>query len=118
MRNRVRSSVLALAFVISTAAYYVQAAELVMIDSAACGYCQRFKRDVAPNYASTSLGARAPLRPVSVWKRWPQDLKAVKPVRFTPVFILVEDGKEVGRMYGYKGKDDFWARLEVLLRYL
>jgi len=116
--SRMKSSVLALAFLIGSAASYAEAAELVMIDSAACGYCQRFKRDVAPTYASTSLGKRAPLRPVSVWKKWPQDLKAVKPVRFTPVFILVDDGKEVGRMYGYKGRNDFWARLEVLLKYL
>jgi thioredoxin-related protein len=118
MRYRARSSVLALAFIISTAAYCVQAAELVMIDSAACGYCQRFNRDIALTYASTSLGKRAPLRPVSVWNKWPQDLSAVKPVRFTPVFILVDDGKEIGRMYGYKGKEDFWGRLEVLLSYL
>jgi len=118
MKSRMTWSVWALAFLISTASYCVQAAELVMVDSAACGYCQRFKRDIAPNYDSTSLGKRAPLRPVSVWNKWPQDLSAVKPVRFTPVFILVDDGKEIGRMYGYKGKDDFWARLEVLLRYL
>lgn len=97
---------------------FAEAAQLVMIDSRACGYCQRFKHDIAPSYSANNLGKRAPLRVVSVWKKWPQDLKSVKPVRFTPVFILVNQGKEVGRFYGYSGRADFWARLEVLLTYL
>ena len=117
MISWMRSGLVALAF-FAAAASFAEAAQLVMIDSAACSYCQRFKHEVAPTYAATRFGENAPLRLVSVLKRWPEDLKAVTPMRFTPVFILVEHGKEVGRMYGYKGKDDFWARLEVLFTYL
>ena len=117
MLRLVKATLIALGLTFSIASM-AEAAELVMIDSPACSYCQRFKRDILPSYAASALGKRAPLRSVNVWRRWPEDLRAVKPERFTPVFILVEHGREVGRMYGYKGKVDFWGRLEVLLRYL
>ena len=32
-------------------------------------------------------------------------------VSFTPTFILVQDGVEVGRIEGYPGEDFFWGLL-------
>ena len=34
---------------------------------------------------------------------------------FTPTFVLVEDGKEIGRIEGYPGEDFFWPMLGALL---
>ena len=37
------------------------------------------------------------------------------PIRYTPTFVLAEDGQEVGRIEGYPGDEFFWVRLENLL---
>ena len=45
----------------------------------------------------------------------PDDIDfASRPV-FTPTFVLVEDGKELGRMEGYAGDEFFWFVLGKLL---
>ena len=91
------------------------AAELIMVDSKACSYCAKFNREVTPGYGSTSAGQSAPLRKVSPYKKWPADLAGVTPAPFTPVFILVDKGREVGRFAGYDGEAKFWSRLKPLL---
>ena len=37
------------------------------------------------------------------------------PIRYTPTFVLVEDGQERARIEGYPGEFFFWPRLENLL---
>ena len=87
------------------------AAQLVMIDSKSCAYCARWNREVGATYSGTALGKAAPLRRVDARGRWPADLKGISPDYFTPTFVLIEDGKEVGRIRGYTGKDWFWTHL-------
>jgi thioredoxin-related protein len=95
-----------------------QAAQLVIVDQRGCGYCVRFNKEVAPTYASTPAGIAAPLRRVSPFKKWPADLANVNPITFTPVFILVDDGREVGRFFGYNGAENFWNQLNPLIEKL
>ena len=95
-----------------------RAAELIMVDSRACSYCARFNSEVAPGYAASAFGRTAPLRKVSPYKKWPADLAGVTPSPFTPVFILVDNGREVGRFAGYDGESKFWSRLQPLLKKL
>ena len=92
-----------------------QAAELVMLDLRSCSYCAKFRRDVAPTYGTTEAGRVAPLRIVSPLKKWPEDLAGVRPAPYTPVFILVDQGREVGRFAGYTDAEAFWAKLNPLL---
>jgi thioredoxin-related protein len=113
MSNFVKIAFTAASLLVLTAA--AQAAELVMVDMRACTYCAKFRHDVAPSYNSTAAGQVAPLRTVSPLKKWPSDLAGVKPAPFTPVFILVKDGREVGRFAGYTNAQAFWAKLNPLL---
>ena len=39
----------------------------------------------------------------------------MKPERFTPVFVLIDNGREIGRIRGYPGEDHFWGLLGTLL---
>jgi hypothetical protein len=91
------------------------AAELVMVDARACTYCQKFAREMDDVYAASPAGLNAPIRRVSPFKRWPADLSAVRPAPYTPVFILVDGGREVGRFAGYKSPEWFWSKLNPLL---
>jgi len=94
------------------------AAELVMFEQKGCVWCQRFDRDIAPAYDKTAEGQRAPLRRVDTAGPVPQDLGFIKHERFTPVFVLIDQGREFGRIRGYPGDIFFWGLLANLIERL
>ena len=114
MKNLISGVVIAFGFLVASVAT-LQAAELVMIDARSCSYCAKFRRDVAPTYDGTALGQVAPLRRVSAQGSWPNDLAGVRRAPFAPVFILVENGREIGRFAGYTDAQAFFASLEPLI---
>ncbi len=95
-----------------------QATELVMFERAGCVWCESFDRDVAPIYGKTEEGLRAPLRRVNIMQSQPADLAFVDVERLTPVFVLIDGGREIGRIRGYPGDDHFWGLLRVLMKQL
>ena len=95
-----------------------QAAELIVFEQKGCVWCQRFDREIAPAYAKTDEGKRAPLRRVDIAKPLPDDLSFIVRERFTGVFVLVENGAEFGRIRGYPGETFFWGLLANLLERL
>jgi hypothetical protein len=95
-----------------------RAAELVMYEQAGCEWCEAFNREVAPIYAKTEEGLRAPLRRVDTSRPPPTDLAFVETERLTPLFVLVDRGREIGRIRGYPGEENFWGLLGVLLKKL
>ena len=36
------------------------------------------------------------------------------PVRFTPTFVVVDQGREIGRITGYSNDNAFWGLLDAL----
>ena len=38
-----------------------------------------------------------------------------RPVVYSPTFVLVVEGSEVGRLEGYAGEDFFWGLLGMML---
>lgn len=92
----------------------VHAAELVMFEQAGCPWCQAFDREVAPAYVKSEEGLRAPLRRVDIDKPLPPDLSFIQVERLTPLFVLIDNGREIGRIRGYPGVDGFWMQLAVL----
>ena len=89
-----------------------------MFEQKGCVWCQRFDREIAPAYAKTTEGKRAPLRRVDIAKPVPEDLSFIARERFTPVFVLVENGAEFGRIRGYPGETFFWGLLANLIERL
>lgn len=96
----------------------VSAAELLMIEQAGCHWCAAWNRDVGVVYDKTAEGKRAPLRRIDLKDDIPDDLAAIRIERFTPSFILVEDGREIGRIRGYPGEDFFWGLLGQMIEKL
>lgn len=80
-----------------------------------CAWCAEWHRVIGPNYDKTAEGKRATLRRVDLHGERPGDLKAVKPVVYTPTFVLVEQGVELGPIEGYPGEDFFWGLLSQQL---
>lgn len=90
------------------------ASELVMFERRGCSYCQKFEQDVAPVYAKTEEGRRAPLRRIDLSQGVPPEVALAAPVRFTPTFVLVDEGREVGRITGYASDEAFWGLMAAL----
>ncbi|WP_299444126.1 hypothetical protein [uncultured Rhodospira sp.] len=95
-----------------------KAAELVMFESPSCTWCQRWHAEIGPIYPKTDESRRAPLRRVNLHDPWPSDLRGLRAVSFTPTFVLVEAGEELGRITGYAGEDFFWFQLATVLKAL
>ncbi|MBO6718725.1 MAG: transcriptional regulator [Rhizobiaceae bacterium] len=91
------------------------AAELVFVEVMGCVYCIRFNRQMADAYQASETGKQVPLRRVNLRQRWPADLRNVDRPPYTPVFILVENGAEIGRFNGYTNPQRFKRELASLL---
>ena len=91
------------------------AAELLMLEQPGCPWCARFNAEIAPGYPNTDEGRRAPLRRVDITQEWPSDLDFVARERFTPTFVLIEDGREIDRLRGYPGDEFFWYLLDQMI---
>lgn len=106
--------------VISTAAMSTRAsaAELLMFEEAGCPWCKRWHAEVGPGYSKSTEGRRAPLRRIMLEGPRPSGIVLASPVSFSPTFVLVEDGREIGRITGYPGADFFWGMLAELIQKL
>ncbi len=105
-------------FVTLLAALPAHAAELVMFDQKGCVWCRKFDREIAPAYDKTREGKRAPLRRLDIAQPVPPELSFIRRERFTPVFVLIDQGREIGRIRGYPGDTFFWGLLANLLERL
>ena len=94
------------------------AAELLMYRRAGCPWCATWDREIGPIYPKTDIGRRVPLRMVDLDRGDTPAVRTRSPVRYTPTFVLVENGQEVGRIEGYPGDAFFWGLLEQLVEQL
>jgi len=85
---------------------------LIMVDDAGCIYCARWRAEVGPTYARSAEGRFAPL---AVVRRGDPVASALRDIRYTPTFVLVDGEREAGRIVGYPGADFFWSQLESVL---
>jgi len=93
--------------------FQASAMELVMIEQTICPFCKQFDDEV--KYSESETAKALPLRRIKLSDPWPQDLANISHDKLTPTFILVDNGKELGRLRGYPGKEGFWALLEKLM---
>jgi len=100
---------------LSFAGTMVSAAQLVMFEEEGCVYCAHWKREIGPIYPKTPEAKVAPIVMHDISQPVPNDIELARGVVFTPTFVLVEDGEELGRIEGYPGEDMFWWMLARLL---
>lgn len=90
------------------------ASELVYFHSEACEWCEIWDEEVGTVYGKTDEAQIAPIRRVDFYFDRPEDLKNIKGVRYTPTFVLMHNGQEIGRILGYPGESHFWGLLDAL----
>ena len=91
------------------------AAELIMLEEAGCPWCELWREEVGVIYPKTKEGKIAPVREISIDDTLPDDLKFLVKGNYTPTFILIDNGKEIGRIRGYPGESFFWGLLSQLI---
>lgn len=87
-----------------------------MFERAGCVWCRKWDVEVGAVYPKSPEGQRVPLRRASLDQPLPPDLKLTPPVFYSPTFVLMDQGREIGRITGYPGEDAFWGLLGVLLK--
>ena len=87
---------------------------LIMFEQDGCHYCEVWDANIGVSYDKTREGKFAPLKKVDI--HVDDDIENVRPVIFTPTFVLYKDGREVGRLTGYISDDFFWGLLNPMLK--
>lgn len=103
---------------VALSSVHSRAAELLMFEEEWCHWCERWNAEIGVIYDKTTEAKQAPLRRLDIHDRLPTDFKLKTRVQFTPTFVLIENGQEVGRIEGYPGEDFFWGLLGRLLERL
>ena len=115
---RTRIGLIALLALLPMACWFASAtsaAELVMFESPGCPWCARWHAEVGPGYPKSDEGKRAPLRMHPLASAATAGVQFTSPVIASPTFVLVDEGREVGRIVGYPGADFFWALLGQMM---
>ena len=102
-------------FILPVGQYSANAVELVMFEEPGCGWCAAWDEEIGIVYHKTDEGRRAPLRRIDMTAAQPPELSQVKAVVFSPTFVLIKEGEEIGRIVGYPGEQFFWPMLQDLL---
>ena len=90
--------------------------KLLMFQQQGCPWCAKWNAAIAPIYPKTAEGKEAPLERLDIHNPLPAGLQIKGMPQFTPTFVLVQNGKELGRIEGYPGPDFFWPLLDGLLK--
>ncbi|MGM4917409.1 thioredoxin fold domain-containing protein [Tardiphaga sp. 813_E8_N1_3] len=87
------------------------ASELLMFERDGCVWCARWNREIAPVYDKTDEAKLLPLRRIDMDRDKSPGVALASPVRFTPTFLIVDNGREIGRITGYMNDESFWSLL-------
>jgi hypothetical protein len=88
---------------------------LVMVEQPGCIYCRAWDEEISAIYPRTDEGKLAPLTRIQLRAPVPDDMRFDRPASFTPTFVLLQDGDEIGRIEGYPGEDFFWGLLNEMI---
>lgn len=83
------------------------AMELVVFEHPDSVYCSAFRNSVAPRYRGSPQEAEAPLRFVDIASADARRYALKTPISMVPTAVLIKDGREVDRISGYWGADNF-----------
>lgn len=95
-----------------------KAAELLMFERDGCVWCQRWDRDVGPIYGKTDEARLLPLRRINIDKQADAGIVLTSAVRYTPTFVVADQGREIGRITGFISDDAFWGLLGTFVTQL
>lgn len=115
MMHKAALGFLLCAMALFAGAYSARGAELLMFEDPGCVWCKRWHAEIGPGYLNTEEGRLAPLRRLNIREQAHSGAMLERPIVVTPTFVLIDDGREIGRLVGYPGSDFFYGLLGGLL---
>jgi thioredoxin-related protein len=100
---------------LETAAIPDRPLEILVVEISNCLYCGLFRRDVAPTYKASARGRAVPMRFIDINAPDVDRLALQSPIDSVPTVLVVENGREVGRIAGYVGPEFFFHSLNRIL---
>jgi thioredoxin-related protein len=89
--------------------------ELVVIEADGCIFCEVFRSDVLPSYEASEQGKQMPVQFVDINDMDATHFEFKGAVDIVPTFIVVKNRREVGRISGYVGPENFFHSINYLL---
>jgi thioredoxin-related protein len=89
--------------------------QLIVMEAEGCIYCNVFRRDVLPSYEVSERGKEMPVRFVDVNDVPKTGIELQSPIDILPTFVITKDNREIGRIPGYVGPEDFFHSIAYLL---
>lgn len=86
-----------------------------MYTSAQCAACLQFEREIGDRYDLSDVAATLPLRRRVFDPDEAIPAPGAPPVRGTPTFVALCDGREIDRITGYTGDELFWMRIAAVV---
>lgn len=118
MINILKSLPLVIAGVILLSTQAFAEVRLLMVEQHGCPYCIKWHHEIGGIYHKTREGRIAPLQQTDLFKPLPEGVKLNSPAIYTPTFVLLNDGIEIGRTEGYPGDEFFWFLIDKLIEKL
>ena len=106
-----KAMIMAVMMLLASALPAAAETKLVMFTSDSCPFCKAWERDVGASYDLSPYAGKLPLTRVAFNGPAPAGLTLNAPVLGTPTFILAQDGREIGRLEGYRDAELFWMGL-------
>lgn len=89
--------------------------ELIVFETDNCIYCGLFRRDVLPDYLKSKRAAEVPMRFVDVAHMGALEPALSGPLTVVPTVVLMNEGREVARIAGYTGPENFFHMVSHML---
>lgn len=92
--------------------------ELLVLEVRGCNICSLVRTRLQPAYEQTSRAREIPMRYVDVTSMDETKLGLNGPIDTVPTIVLMREGREVERIAGYIGPENFLTVLTHLMRQL
>ena len=114
MLRRLLPGLISAVFLLAPALSWAET-RLLMLEQPYCEWCARWDAEIGVIYHKTAEGKRAQLMRADIFEPLPEGIELSRPAHFTPTFVLLQDGTEIGRIEGYPGEDFFYGMLQQML---
>ncbi len=89
--------------------------ELLVIEVRGCTICDLVRLHIQPAYEATPRAQQVPMRYIDITHIDELKLGLANRVDTLPTIVLMQDGREVDRISGYLGPQNFFAALTHML---
>ncbi len=89
--------------------------QLVVLEAPGCTYCNLFRRYVVPAYETSPKSRTIPMKFIDMNDEAYGELGLDAPVDMVPTTILMQNNREVGRIPGYLGPENFFRAVNHLM---